>query len=431
MERLTVAPSHDRLLCGGREWFYLADTAWSVFTNASENDWREYLDFRAAQGFTAVQVDLLPQWDRSSSRVPHPPPFATRADGRFDLDRPDAGYFDRAEAMVRQASEAGIRTALVLLWANYVPGTWCSKKVPDNVFRQQQVEPFVRFAVGRFVRYEPLLVVSGDTDFKTPEAIRCYETALAAAKSAAPRLLTTFHISGMHDELPDSLAASPDLDLYMYQSCHFLKSAAMPYELAAKFLAKPVRRPVVNGEPNYEGIKAFDGFHRFGAFEVRRASWQSFLAGATAGIAYGAHGIWCWQAADDTTSAEYLGLNNRPFPWRTALAFRGADDVAFMKSTVEAWNLHDARPADLVTLAEPAIRSAMKPDRSAFAVYSPCATDLPLSISPAGWDLAVLDLENRRQLRPRLDAGGRLVVTPHINGDFVLVGRRATKEMNP
>ena len=49
----------------GRPFFYLADTIWSAFTNVSLEEWEYYLTQRKYQGFNTLQINTLPQWDRS------------------------------------------------------------------------------------------------------------------------------------------------------------------------------------------------------------------------------------------------------------------------------------------------------------------------------------------------------------------------------
>ncbi|WP_310652548.1 apiosidase-like domain-containing protein [Lactobacillus jensenii] len=51
----------------GQRFFYLADTCWSAFTNLTLPDWKFYLDTRKAQGYTAIQINLLRQYDSSEN----------------------------------------------------------------------------------------------------------------------------------------------------------------------------------------------------------------------------------------------------------------------------------------------------------------------------------------------------------------------------
>ncbi|EAC5524850.1 DUF4038 domain-containing protein, partial [Listeria monocytogenes] len=63
--KITVNQNKRTLLRDGQHFFYLADTCWSAFTSIQENDWITYLDKRKEQGFNTLQINVLPQWDRS------------------------------------------------------------------------------------------------------------------------------------------------------------------------------------------------------------------------------------------------------------------------------------------------------------------------------------------------------------------------------
>jgi hypothetical protein len=48
----------------GQPFFYLADTAWSIVWKGTPDQWEQYLDRRVAQGFSVLQVNLLPwRWE--------------------------------------------------------------------------------------------------------------------------------------------------------------------------------------------------------------------------------------------------------------------------------------------------------------------------------------------------------------------------------
>ena len=74
------------------------------------------------QGFNALQINILPQWDASGSDIDIQA-FAVKADGTFDFFKLNEAYFDRAEKMIAMAVERGFLPALVLLWCNFVPDT--------------------------------------------------------------------------------------------------------------------------------------------------------------------------------------------------------------------------------------------------------------------------------------------------------------------
>ena len=124
--KLTVNGRQDGFLCEGKPFFWFADTCWSAFTSITEADWDYYLTRRAEQGMNVLQINTLPQWDRCCPDLGIWP-YASEDGVHFDWSRPNQAYWDRAAAMCRAAVEHGIRPALVLMWCNYVPGTWGAK----------------------------------------------------------------------------------------------------------------------------------------------------------------------------------------------------------------------------------------------------------------------------------------------------------------
>ena len=65
MALLQVTPEKTFFLRDGQPFFYLADTCWSAFTNITLEEWEEYLNYRRLQGFNALQINVLAQWDSS------------------------------------------------------------------------------------------------------------------------------------------------------------------------------------------------------------------------------------------------------------------------------------------------------------------------------------------------------------------------------
>ncbi|HEY1488755.1 MAG TPA: DUF4038 domain-containing protein, partial [Micromonosporaceae bacterium] len=124
MTALRVSPTGTHFLAGDEPRFLLADTVWAAFTRPTTHEWEQLVRLRRRQGFTAVNISVLPiPHDRTGAGQDRSP-FATDATGIPDLDRLDPGYFERARAMTAIAVQAGLVPVLVVLWCNYVPGTW-------------------------------------------------------------------------------------------------------------------------------------------------------------------------------------------------------------------------------------------------------------------------------------------------------------------
>ena len=68
----------------GRPLFWLADTAWNALLRGDEQEWEEYLEARASQGFTVIQF-IAAQWHGCSNPV-HGRLYET-AEGELQLNK--------------------------------------------------------------------------------------------------------------------------------------------------------------------------------------------------------------------------------------------------------------------------------------------------------------------------------------------------------
>lgn len=142
---------NDRIYKDGKPFFYFADTCWSAFTNISMDDWRYYVDYRNKQGFNCIQINILKQWDSSGDEL-NLYPFPIKKEGEwrgahfeFDYSTINEKYFDAAEEKLKVLKEYGMTPVLVLLWGNYVPGTWESKFTNNNLFPYEYLENYTAY----------------------------------------------------------------------------------------------------------------------------------------------------------------------------------------------------------------------------------------------------------------------------------------------
>ena len=88
------------------------------------------------------------------------------------------------------------------------------------------------------------------------------------------------------------------LDFYMFQPGHNYEGQPEAWHLPQDFIANYPKKPMVNSEPCYEQMGASRNVYwRFTAQDCRASVWSSILAGASAGVTYGAHGVWNWQTS--------------------------------------------------------------------------------------------------------------------------------------
>jgi len=421
---ISVSPSGTTFQREGRPFFYLADTVWAAFSNAPMDEWRAYLAYRRRQGFTALQISVLPIVHDMSASGLDLGPFEVDERGRWNFGAPSQAYFARAAEMVGVVRDEGFTPALVLLWCNYVPDTWGARRTPDVVMPAEAVAPYVAYVVRLFAPHDPIYLVSGDTDFPSERAIGHYATALRVVKELSPHALTTLHLAPQAD-LPDDLARSPHLDFYMYQSGHHVEEQSRAYTVAQRFAGKPVQRPVVNGEPCYEGHGHGHRYGRFSSFDVRRAIWQSLLSGAGAGVTYGAHGVWSWHRQDAAFTSEAFSM--RPFDWREALRLEGAWDASFARAVVERYHLYGLNARPDAQSVSPEICVAASANRGRVAVYVPYPTEVTLKMDMDVADdhvWTVIDLAARHWGdMPVSRSAGRVIIPMHeTNSDILVIG---------
>jgi len=418
--KLTVSPNNRTLQRDSHHFFYLADTCWSAFTSIQEDDWITYLDKRKEQGFNTVQINILPQWDRSKGTfdmLPYP------IDGKkFDFGQVRTAYFERAHKLCQIAEEKGFTLALVVLWSNYVADTWASDLDGGiNIISQAERQIYYKQVIDTFDAFQPLYFIGGDTDFPTQDTIDTYLEAFDYFEAHSPETLKTIHIKGRFKDIPASIVSH--LDLFLYQSGHNHSFLDMPFTLAEHFYHLEPQLPIINSEPCYEQM----GFARqvYGRFEqrdVRKAAWQSILSGGSAGITYGAHGIWSWQTQESAFAEDIGEAFDSPMIWQEALHFPGANDYGYIKQLFELLSIHQLIPCQQHLIDTHAqIRMAITEDQRYSLIYLPSNTKICLrdvSIT----NVTLVDLKERRFFKPSYTVSDNVTIfKPHMCQEDVLL----------
>lgn len=424
MSILTISADHRHLEQEGKPFFWLADTIWSAFTNITLEDWAYYLKRRREQGFTVLQINTLAQWDRGESPLPWAP-FALAEDGFPDYSQPQQDYFDHARQMCRMARAEGFTLALVVLWSNQVPGTWANHLIPRFAIPRDQLTGVLTKIYDSFDEFEPVYVISGDTDFPTEEANEYYQAAFDLLAQRGFAGLKTMHLRGRLTDIPDQFARQ--MDFYIYQSGHNSSGQATTY-LAAEVLSnREPRRPVINSEPCYEQMGySHNLYGRFGRFAIRRAAWQSLLSGACAGVTYGAHGVWNWVSAGLRPTLALGEAFDAPQPHQAALHFPGAWDYGFAREVFETYGIGTLVPCqERVAHTSPEIRMAKTPDESLCLIYLPVNTQLTLNGDFSGRSIRAYDLSSRRTawLTPMFREGVTTLPMHPFEEDVLLILR--------
>lgn len=409
----------------GKRFFYLADTCWSAFTNIEEDDWIYYLNLRRQQGFNALQINILPQWDACETKRDCFP-LPTQDKVHFQYTEWNSDYFAHARKMCMMAKEKGFELALAVLWCNYVPGTWASSKMPQNIMPIGFLDSYLEKVHRTFSDLKPVYLISGDTDF-SDEADVYYGRALDYLKERAKDSLFTFHIRGRYLDLPQKFAEK--IDFYMYQSGHNAQpeNAKMPYYLAGEFCTKKPARPVMNGEPCYEQMGfSRNMYGRFGRYEVRRAAWQSILGGACAGITYGAAGIYAWDTLGKKAPLSSEGFD-KPNPWNLAVHYPGAWDYGYIPYLLDMYKItYIVQCRELLAVPKEGMAVGSCREKNLLLVYAPYNTAVCLKGDFSQSERHMIDLETRNVCRnsaAEYKDGITKFFMPPFERDFLLVIR--------
>lgn len=413
----------------GTARFELLDTAWSAPANASAELWADYLEARRRQGFTGILVNLFPQWDRAPKAAAGLELPDYRSDPSSLLH--DPAYRSRLALFAKLAKDAGMRLWVVLFWCNWVPQTWASERAGGFVFSLSDVDGLVADAVDLLGPYDPVWVAAGDTDIRGDAASAMYAAALASLRRRAPGSLTAMHLCGA--TLPPSEFLDENgPDVFLAQSGHAFNPHEIPYSydpslLLSGFPDLGPSRTTINGEPCYEGIGTVRKDERITREDVRRALWISVLSGASAGVVYGAHGIWCWR---EHRSDPESTLISTPFTVSDCLAFEGAWDAARLRRILETY----AGQGPLIPLPSAPEGGvpchAARSETGALLIYAPRSGLIKIDAGTLGvppdslrWSLE--DLGSGHTLVPsvRTLSGGTVVLDPgEVRADLLIIG---------
>ena len=315
----------------GRPFFWLGDTAWSVFQRLTREDASHYLADRAARGFTVIMAPALPPsgYRRLGRGLETKNRYGELPLHDMDPRRPNANWFDLVEYVIDAAAEAGLYVGLLPSWAEYVAAhdQWDTEIYGPVVFDPGSTRWYGEWIGARFRDKTNLLWVLGG-DRNPPgdeEAWRAMAEGIAygvtgerpdwnEAHPAWERLVMTYHATGGY--LSSSLSFHTDawLGTNMIQTWAHEQNI-IPHVKHDYDLTPP--KPTIVGEPSYEGF--IEGNPNTSSpWRVRYQAYWSLFTGAH-GHVYGNHEIW-------------------PFSekWRDELAAPGADDMRHVRSLVES-----------------------------------------------------------------------------------------------
>ncbi|MFL5618104.1 MAG: glycoside hydrolase family 140 protein [Gemmatimonadaceae bacterium] len=341
LPRLRVSESGRFLVTeDGRPFFYLGDTAWELFHRLTREDAVRYLQFRADQGYTAIQAVALAEFDGLTvpnaygdlPLVDRDPARPATTPGSDPADAAAYDYWDHVDFIVNEAEQRGLHVAMLPTWGRWVINP---QRPADVAFDEAKAESYGRFIGKRYASHPIIWVLGGDRGTDGVEKVwRAMARGIAIGTSGREdytRVMMTFHPCGA---CTSSTAFHDDawLDFNMHQTGHGLAAPTHSWaRIAADYARTPIK-PVIDGEPLYEDhpldFRAAQNGFSFDAHVRQRAYWDVF-AGA-AGHTYGNHAVWQFYSADRTP------VNGPQMYWYHAIRRPGAAQIPLVRKLIES-----------------------------------------------------------------------------------------------
>jgi hypothetical protein len=370
MPQLAVSANHRFLVDErGQPFFWLADTAWELFHRLDREQASAYLADRAAKGFTVIQAVVLAEF----AGLTEPNAYGHLPFAGNDPGRPDEGYFQDVDWVVRRANALGLTIGLLPTWGDKWNKKW---GMGPEIFDPANARRYGEFLGARYREAHLVWILGGDRPIENDghrALIRAMAEGLKAGDGGAH--LMTYHPSGgssssqwLHDEAW--------LDFNMLQSGH--RHDRDCYAMIARDYAREPAKPCLDAEAGYEDhpndFKPDNGW--LDEWDVRKELWWALLAGAC-GHTYGCHDVW-----------QFLSPARPPVtfartPWQQALQLPGASQVRHARRLLEARPYLTRIPDQALLASPPGVlgersQAARNEDGSYAIIYS--ASGRPLTV---------------------------------------------------
>lgn len=332
-----------KYLCheNGTPFFWLGDTGWLMIARLTREEIRVYLENRQAKGFNVIQVMLMngfPQknvYGKTACTV-----FDCQnwpVDSKKGYDPHNYGYWDHLDFALDVAKELGLYLALVPVWGSIVKG--------GNV-TEDDARAYGEWLGKRYGNRPNIIWLNGG-DIRGCDNTEVWNALGNSIRKYDREHLMTFHPFG-RTVSSVWFKDAPWLDFNMFQSGHRrydqlnIKSEAHTeaelkawkgednYKYVLEELSQEPLRPIIDGEPSYEGIP--QGLHDpsepyWNDDDCRRYAYWSVFAGAF-GHTFGNSAIMQMNNPEKFGKGNY-GVRET---WQEALDQPGAAQMTHLKN---------------------------------------------------------------------------------------------------
>jgi hypothetical protein len=337
----------------GTPFFWMGDTAWYGAILSSEADWNTYLTDRANKRFSVVHFNVVAPRNgvaadengevsfEGAERLEIPPSRYSRLVTKglklvgLDKEKPirmNPRFYQRLDKRIDAVNSHGFLAAIVLTWGLRAEDS-------GNALPEAEVIRLIDYLVSRYGANHVVWIMTGDSAYEGANGER-WKRIGHAIFGERPHAPVTTHPMGMHWPW-QSFRNEKWLDFIVYQSGHGDDANAMRWIHSgppSRYWNEPPARPFINLEPPYEGHLGYQSRKPHSDYATRRAIYWSLLNAPTAGVTYGAHGVWSWHTAvgEPPTDHPHTGIART---WHEALSFPGSTQMKHLEKffTSIAW----------------------------------------------------------------------------------------------
>ena len=412
-----------------KPFFWMADTAWNGPLKSNEFDWKDYLEIRRDQGFTAVQWVATPWRGAPDGDANSDKPFAGKE--KISIN---AGYFQRLDQRVEMINRAGLVSVPILYWA--IEGD----ANPIHSLPDDQAILLGRYMVARWGGVFGAWILAGDGDYTGERAARWRKLGqgIFGDRSHAPVFMHPKGKSWVQEFFRDDKW----LTAMGYQSGHDIDDATnnwIHHGPPSREWNKLPHRPIVNLEPAYEWQPSYSKQVPISSNHVRRALYWSLLSTPTAGVSYGVAGVWGWDNGDAATSGHPDA--GTPPDWRESIIYEGGEQVVHLTDVFQSIDFHKLRPDASVLLEQPGdddlakhVAASSSADGDLVVVYTPTEVRLKINVTKLPAPLLATWVSPRTGERSDVLAvlrGSALECPAPDAGDWLLVLRAKKPKPEP
>jgi hypothetical protein len=421
MKQLRVSDNQRYLVYeDGEPFFYLADTAWELFHRLDQDAASQYLEDRAAKGFSVIQAVVLAELDGLHT----PNPYGHLP---FLEDNPASpAHFKHVDWIVDRAEALGLYIGMLPTWGDKWYRAW---GIGPEIFNPKNAFNYGAWIAARYAEKPIIWILGGDRTAETE-----VHTATIRAMAAGIRhivgdtQLISYHPGGSHS-YSSMFHAEGWLDFNMVQSSHVRPHTPNYAMLTADYLRHPVK-PCMDAEPCYEDhplmgpgwVRQQGGW--YDDLAVRQTAYWALFAGAH-GHTYGCHPVWQMYHPD----VEPINAARRP--WYEAIHLPGACQMQYLRKLIESRPFLTRIPDQAMILSDPGeddehLQSTRNQEGTYALVYFPQYREATLDLGQLQAEVIRVSLYNPRNGKMTFDANVKrsepLIFAPPRGGpDWVLV----------